>query len=534
MAGIKTDEFGDEYLNTYIWTQDNDAAGVTVTETAAGDLEWYCDTACSNEWWVQDFPGLTLSNFDIWTKITIPPYADVIGVDKTVGFYFSFGSDYNFIEAFLWFSDSVSKDVATCDPWVMGDLIAPRQFVITTDGWYETEEAIVDCFDHTHLLGVDQNVAWFRIRYVDQKASVWYALSEPSEESDWILSKGDFPIDMSGETVSGADPYFGMSQWGNPANHTDKTFKVEYVRSWPSQLVYDEFNDASIGPQWVNTDAAGAVTSESEHKLKMTQETGQQCLQEQANIPMGSQDVWCRMEIPPVTYSSAAASTQMWFEDGIVYDGGAGVALYATTTKGEFELSWWVYSDGYGEDYTGVLTFYQNYVYFRLKLDWDDPDMLVRHFYSLTEPTRDADWIELAGFTITTEWKPETFMSLYLSGNPDNSSTEREYFFSYFRKWWLKGAEAAEAPSLDQYQRLQGYPKVTHPLVFNRTVGQFEVMEQPRATQPSPTVDADYTLAYDGSGNLSTITMVVGGISYLKTLTYAAGNLSTISVWVEQ
>lgn len=42
------------------------------------------------------------------------------------------------------------------------------------------------------------------------------------------------------------------------------------------------------------------------------------------------------------------------------------------------------------------------------------------------------------------------------------------------------------------------------------------------------------TLAYDGSGNLSTITVSYGGNTYIQTLTYTGSNLTGISQWVKQ
>jgi len=138
--------------------------------------------------------------------------------------------------------------------------------------------------------------------------------------------------------------------------------------------------------------------------------------------------------MPDVAYPSAG-SQQMWFEDTATWDGMAGVALYSTAVEGVWELAWWLETNGYGESYSNVRAFDQNYVYFRLKMTWDDPDMTVQYFYSRTEPTQDSDWIELGAFSTTTPYKPTGQLSLYLSGNPDGSSTSRVYLFDYFRQW---------------------------------------------------------------------------------------------------
>jgi len=46
-------------------------------------------------------------------------------------------------------------------------------------------------------------------------------------------------------------------------------------------------------------------------------------------------------------------------------------------------------------------------------------------------------------------------------------------------------------------------------------------------------VNASQVLAYDESGNLTTITKVINSISYVKTLTYTEGVLTDISAWVQ-
>lgn len=41
-------------------------------------------------------------------------------------------------------------------------------------------------------------------------------------------------------------------------------------------------------------------------------------------------------------------------------------------------------------------------------------------------------------------------------------------------------------------------------------------------------------LTYDGSGNLSTVSVVWGGLTYTQTFSYTSGKLSGISAWVKQ
>jgi len=50
---------------------------------------------------------------------------------------------------------------------------------------------------------------------------------------------------------------------------------------------------------------------------------------------------------------------------------------------------------------------------------------------------------------------------------------------------------------------------------------------------PTGQTNPSSTLAYDGDGNLSTITKVINGVSYQKTLGYTDGVLTDISVWVQ-
>ncbi len=92
---------------------------------------------------------------------------------------------------------------------------------------------------------------------------------------------------------------------------------------------------------------------------------------------------------------------------------------------------------------------------------------------------------------------------------------------------------SATPPTLTHYQRLQGYARVVHNLVWNPESGDMEMEAQSKAAVPVSTQDASYVMAYDGGGNLSTVTMTIGGTSWVKTLAYAAGNLSTVSLWVE-
>ena len=41
-------------------------------------------------------------------------------------------------------------------------------------------------------------------------------------------------------------------------------------------------------------------------------------------------------------------------------------------------------------------------------------------------------------------------------------------------------------------------------------------------------------MTYDGSDNLETITKVVGGETYVMTLTWTGANLTAVSAWVRQ
>ncbi len=317
------DEFDDESIDP-MWVLLLDRPGVAVTETAAGDFEWYCDTACLNEWYRQTVASV--KSFDIYSKLTIPTRAEVIGSDTSLGIWYAVGNNYNYADIGFWFStSSASYYGEDCTYSTEVPYPFSRQFTLWIDGWHDInrDDSEYNCIDYQIPLGDDQNTVWVRYRYRNKKLSYFYALSEPLSSADWILAYKDFPIDMDDE-----DPYLGFSQWGSSGNDTDKTFKIAYVREWPS--------------------------------------------------------------------------------------------------------------------------------------------------------------------------------------------------------------ESVEPPSLDQYQRLQGYPKVTHPLVFNRNTGDFEVMHQPKPAAPLPIVEGSDILAYDGSGNLSTITRTIGGITYVKTLTYTAGDLTYISNWVEQ
>jgi len=52
-------------------------------------------------------------------------------------------------------------------------------------------------------------------------------------------------------------------------------------------------------------------------------------------------------------------------------------------------------------------------------------------------------------------------------------------------------------------------------------------LERSTAIQGNPSM----TLAYDGSGNLTTLTKTIDGTTYTKTFTWDAGRLTDISTW---
>lgn len=88
-------------------------------------------------------------------------------------------------------------------------------------------------------------------------------------------------------------------------------------------------------------------------------------------------------------------------------------------------------------------------------------------------------------------------------------------------------------PSVAHLQRIQGYAKAVHNLVFNRNTGNFEVQEQGGTTAPAPSTNASYVIGYTGN-NPTTIDMTVGGVTYRTTLTYTGNNVTAVSAWVEQ
>jgi hypothetical protein len=53
--------------------------------------------------------------------------------------------------------------------------------------------------------------------------------------------------------------------------------------------------------------------------------------------------------------------------------------------------------------------------------------------------------------------------------------------------------------------------------------------------QQLPVGDLNTTFGYDGSGNMTTMTVVYRGVTYIKTLTYnGSGKCTNISEWVAQ
>jgi len=62
------------------------------------------------------------------------------------------------------------------------------------------------------------------------------------------------------------------------------------------------------------------------------------------------------------------------------------------------------------------------------------------------------------------------------------------------------------------------------PLTLNPVSG---TLERSTAIQGNPSM----TLAYDGNGNLTTLTKTIDGTTYTKTFTWDAGRLTDISTW---
>lgn len=52
--------------------------------------------------------------------------------------------------------------------------------------------------------------------------------------------------------------------------------------------------------------------------------------------------------------------------------------------------------------------------------------------------------------------------------------------------------------------------------------------------QQLPVGDLPVALAYDGSNNLTSMTVVYRGVTYIKTFTYTGSNCTNISAWVAQ
>lgn len=254
----------------------------------------------------------------------------------------------------------------------------------------------------------------------------------------------------------------------------------------------------------------------------------------------GAVDVYSKVSLPATTTMTDATSGggnfQFILQDWAGYFG-TGLWVYHyddVDSTWQWVLSSWVagYDSGYEESaYIGLGTAALD-IWVRLTWPLDGSEAMI--YYALSEPTVDADWTELMPVTpypFVPNGIDLPYLQMFSQGNSFNLSEDLVVTYEYFREWIPM---STPAPILDQYQRLQGYPKVTHPLVFNRNTGEFEVMEQPRPAAPSPTTEGPFVLAYDGSGNLSTITVNIHGISYVKTLTYTGGNLSGVSVWVEQ
>jgi len=65
----------------------------------------------------------------------------------------------------------------------------------------------------------------------------------------------------------------------------------------------------------------------------------------------------------------------------------------------------------------------------------------------------------------------------------------------------------------------------TIPLTLNPVSG---ALERTTGMQGNPSM----TLAYDGDGNLTTLTKTIGATTYTKTFTWVGGRLTDVSEWI--
>ena len=254
----------------------------------------------------------------------------------------------------------------------------------------------------------------------------------------------------------------------------------------------------------------------------------------------GPIDVYTKVALPDPegmgTDLYGGGNFQTYIQDFVGYYG-VGIWVYFyddVDSTWQWVLSSWVsgYDDGYEESVYIGLGAVELEIWVRLTWPLDGSESMI--YYSLSQPLRDSDWIPLMPITpypFIPNGVDLPYYEMYSQGNSYDLPRDLLVGYEYFREW---PPVPDDAPSLDQYQRLQGYPKVIHPLVFNRETGGFEVLAQSETLPPRPPDNPDHTLGYDGNGNLSTIDMLIGAITYRKTLTYTAGNLTGVSVWVEQ
>jgi hypothetical protein len=76
----------------------------------------------------------------------------------------------------------------------------------------------------------------------------------------------------------------------------------------------------------------------------------------------------------------------------------------------------------------------------------------------------------------------------------------------------------ATPPTLTHYQRLQGYARVVHNLVWNPETGDFEV--------------DSYVPGFTGR-YMTTVDKTIGGTTWRKTITWTGDHVTAVSGWVE-
>jgi len=316
--------------------------------------------------------GLT-GALDIYTKVTLPSTTGMTEVSPGGGNFQFIYNDENGYGPGLWVYHA--DDVASTWQWVLASWV------------YNYND---DYDEGTYIgLGTDALDIWVRMTWPLDASTckIYYALSEPDEDSDWI----DITPTTYTFTPNGTDlPFLQMFSQGNSFNLPEDLYVYyDYFRRWPT-FREDEFNDEAVADFW-NIAGTGTV-SEADSQLILSMDPSENAEVNQENLN-DNLDIWCKVKLDTDKINYVGISNDYYDNDLYGYIGLSWDANGTFSGKRQFILEAY-YEIDQGDTYVETIVglgLNVNEVYIRMKYNNGRPFF----FYALDEPQSNEDWIEI-------------------------------------------------------------------------------------------------------------------------------------------